>query len=88
MAGLNWAHVSDDELFAAMPAGHPLAREKSASIAALEREELILLEDGHCLREHALAACGLNPRSRYQAKRASPRRHCRPWSRWCRLASA
>lgn len=61
MAGLNWAHVSDDELFAAMPAGHPLAREKSASIAALEREELILLEDGHCLREHALAACGLKP---------------------------
>jgi len=61
MAGLNWAHVSDDELLAAMPANHPLAREKSASIAALEREELILLEDGHCLREHALAACGLKP---------------------------
>ena len=61
MTGLNWAHVSDDELFAAMPAGHPLAREKSASIAALEREELILLEDGHCLREHAFAACGLKP---------------------------
>jgi LysR family hydrogen peroxide-inducible transcriptional activator len=61
MAGLNWAHVSDDELLAAMPANHPLAREKQASIAALEREELILLEDGHCLREHALAACGLKP---------------------------
>jgi LysR family hydrogen peroxide-inducible transcriptional activator len=27
----------------------------------LEREDLILLEDGHCLREHALAACGLKP---------------------------
>ena len=24
---------------------------------ALEGEDLILLEDGHCLREHALAAC-------------------------------
>jgi LysR family hydrogen peroxide-inducible transcriptional activator len=61
MAGLNWTHVSDDELLAAMPAGHPLARETSASIADLERQELILLEDGHCLREHALAACGLKP---------------------------
>src|SRR3954470_12326348 len=39
MTGLNWAHVSDDELLAAMPANHPLAREKSASIAALERAE-------------------------------------------------
>jgi len=61
MAGLNWAHVSDDELMAAMPSGHPLARQRAASPEALEREGLILLEDGHCLREHALAACGLKP---------------------------
>ncbi|HEX2815050.1 MAG TPA: LysR substrate-binding domain-containing protein, partial [Phenylobacterium sp.] len=59
--GLNWAHVSDDELLAAMPAGHPLARLKSADPQALEQEDIILLEDGHCLREHALAACGLKP---------------------------
>ena len=61
MHGLNWAHVSDDELLAAMPADHPLARLKSTDPAALEDEDLILLEDGHCLRDHALAACGLKP---------------------------
>ena len=61
MPGLNWAHVSDDELLAAMPAGHPLAHLKSADPRALENEDLILLEDGHCLRDHALAACGLKP---------------------------
>ena len=61
MAGLNWAHVSDDELLAAMPADHPLAKLKSTDPAAFEDEDLILLEDGHCLREHALAACGLKP---------------------------
>src|SRR3954451_9199489 len=61
MHGRNWAHVSDDELLAAMPADHPLAKLKAASPEALEREDLILLEDGHCLREHALAACGLKP---------------------------
>jgi LysR family hydrogen peroxide-inducible transcriptional activator len=61
MHGLNWAHVSDDELLAAMPAGHPLAKLKAAAPEALEREDIILLEDGHCLREHALAACGLKP---------------------------
>ena len=27
----------------------------------MEGENLILLEDGHCLREHALSACGLGP---------------------------
>jgi len=61
MAGLDWAHVSDDELLAAIPNGHPLTLESSAAPEALEREGLILLEDGHCLREHALAACGLRP---------------------------
>ena len=61
MAGLNWAHVADDELLAAMPADHPLARLQSTTPDALEHEDLILLEDGHCLRDHAMAACGLKP---------------------------
>jgi LysR family hydrogen peroxide-inducible transcriptional activator len=57
-AGLEWAHVSDDELLAAFPAGHPLAAAPTVSTGALDGETLILLEDGHCLRDHALAACG------------------------------
>lgn len=61
MAGLDWAHVSDDELLAAAPANHPLAKEVEIRPSALETGELILLEDGHCLRDHALAACGLQP---------------------------
>jgi LysR family hydrogen peroxide-inducible transcriptional activator len=61
LTGLHCAHVADDELLAAMPANHPLAGQKTAAPEALEHEDLILLEDGHCLREHALAACGLKP---------------------------
>jgi LysR family hydrogen peroxide-inducible transcriptional activator len=61
MAGLDCAHVSDDELLAAMPEGSPLAAEARVRPEDLERAGLILLEDGHCLREHALAACGLKP---------------------------
>ncbi|HVI31867.1 hydrogen peroxide-inducible genes activator [Phenylobacterium sp.] len=61
MSGLQWAHVADDTLLAAMPANHPLARQTSVTPEALEHEGLILLEDGHCLREHALSACGLKP---------------------------
>ena len=61
MAGLKWAHVSDDELLAAAPANHRIAGSDRVSARELEGDDLILLEDGHCLRDHALAACGLNP---------------------------
>ena len=59
LSGLHYAHVADDELLAAVPANHPIAGERRATLEALEKEDIILLEDGHCLREHALAACGL-----------------------------
>ena len=59
MAGLDWAHVEDDELLAAFADDHPLAAEQTIAPERLDGEELILLEDGHCLRHHALAACGL-----------------------------
>jgi LysR family hydrogen peroxide-inducible transcriptional activator len=61
MTGLAWTHVSDDELMAAAPADHPLARQSQVSTEALAEAELIMLEDGHCLRDQALAACGLKP---------------------------
>ncbi len=41
----------------AAPAQHPLAREASLSVDALNDETLLLLEDGHCLRDQALDVC-------------------------------
>lgn len=61
MSGLDWAHVEDDELLAAAPANHPMAASTRVDPDSLASEDLILLEDGHCLRDHALAACGLEP---------------------------
>ena len=58
--GLDTTPVVDDELMAAAPADHPLAADPTISAAALQGEDLILLEDGHCLREHALSACNLD----------------------------
>ena len=67
-AGLDTVAVRDDELLAATPRNHPFAtaRAEDVNAEAMQREDVILLEDGHCLREHALAACSLD------APRASP----------------
>ena len=61
-AGLETARVADDELLAALPANHPLLAGGGAiAPEGLEGDDLILLEDGHCLRDHVLSACGLEP---------------------------
>ncbi|NDY94533.1 LysR substrate-binding domain-containing protein [Wenzhouxiangella limi] len=66
-AGLLALPVGSDQLMArtlfeepfvvAMPDGHPLSRNRELTMADLEDQELLLLEDGHCLREHALEVC-------------------------------
>ena len=50
--------VLRDDFMAALPAGHPLAERASLPVTALATERLLLLEDGHCLRDQALSACG------------------------------
>ena len=48
------------ELFqVALPQGHPLGKRQRLALDDLEGETLLLLEDGHCLRDQALAACRL-----------------------------
>ena len=51
------AELFEDRLFVAFPPG--LANVPPASIPPdwLDGEQLLLLEDGHCLKDHALAAC-------------------------------
>lgn len=51
--------VAQDEFLVALPPGHRLAGEAQVPPAALASERLLLLEDGHCLRDQALAVCGL-----------------------------
>jgi LysR family hydrogen peroxide-inducible transcriptional activator len=47
-----------DEFWFVAPPDDPLARTRAVAVDRLDTSELILLEDGHCLREHAIAACG------------------------------
>ena len=46
-----------DEFILAVPKGHRLARRKRVRERDLEAEEVLLLEDGHCLRDHAMTVC-------------------------------
>ena len=50
------AELFDDRLFLAGPPGE-LPADAEVSADAIDPERLLLLEDGHCLRDHALAAC-------------------------------
>ena len=51
--------LARDEFLVALPPNHPLAAMEAIPPAALTTERLLLLEEGHCLREQALAVCGL-----------------------------
>jgi LysR family transcriptional regulator, hydrogen peroxide-inducible genes activator len=51
--------IARDQFVLALPPGHRLAAEDEVSVSALTSEHLLLLEDGHCLRDQALAVCGL-----------------------------
>jgi LysR family hydrogen peroxide-inducible transcriptional activator len=43
----------------AAPKDHPLAKHKTVRTDQLRSEELLLLKEGHCLRDHAMEACSL-----------------------------
>jgi LysR family hydrogen peroxide-inducible transcriptional activator len=52
------APVMKDPFVVALPQGHRLTRKKRVSLADLEEESVLLLDDGHCFRSQALALCG------------------------------
>ena len=79
-AGLLALPVADDQLHTeflfeepfvlAVPESHPLAQRGSLTLAELSHQQLLLLEDGHCLREQALYVCrmsGANEKSEFRA---------------------
>lgn len=55
---------AEDEFLFLGPEDHPLAKRNDLTPDQLKQDELLLLEDGHCLREHALTACKLAPSKR------------------------
>lgn len=53
------ARLFDDEFFLAVQQQHPLAKKKTVEQTDLGNSKLLLLEEGHCLRDQALEVCHL-----------------------------
>ncbi len=49
--------LATDPFVVALPAGHPLTERDQLDEADLAGEQVLLLEDGHCLRDQALRVC-------------------------------
>ncbi len=47
-----------EPFYAALPAGHALTKREVLRVPDLMNERLLLLDEGHCLRDQALAVCG------------------------------
>jgi len=50
-------HICDDRLFVAFPKDDPRDPPEAIPASMIDENHLLLLEDGHCLKEHALSAC-------------------------------
>lgn len=68
--GLHAEFLFEEPFVLAVPRNHPLAARPALKLADLDGQNLLLLEDGHCLREQALAVCqlaGANEKNGFRA---------------------
>lgn len=56
-AELETTELFAEGFFAALPANHPRAKQKTIRLADLRNEPFLLLKEGHCFRDNLIAAC-------------------------------
>ncbi len=69
-AQLHAEFLFEEPFLLAVSQSHPLALRDSIALKELSGQKLLLLEDGHCLRDQALAVCGMagaNGKGEFQA---------------------
>ncbi len=70
LEGLQCRELFTEAFTVAMPDQHRLAKRETVRIEDLKNEQLLLLEDGHCLRDQALEVCsriGLHEKQDFRA---------------------
>ncbi len=76
--GLVTEFLFEEPFVLAVPVSHPLAERTSVSLDDLHDARLLLLEDGHCLRDQALEVCklaGAGERAGFRATSLETLRH-------------
>lgn len=58
-SGIETMDLGEDEFLLVAPSDHALIQSASLKSTDLSDEDVLLLEDGHCLRDHALSVCRL-----------------------------
>jgi LysR family hydrogen peroxide-inducible transcriptional activator len=58
-ASLHVEPVAEEPFLLALPEGHPLAGKDPVQLGVLAELPVLLLEDGHCLRDHTQNACDI-----------------------------
>ena len=69
MTGIEVDIIMDDEFLFACPGDHALSGSSVMQVDDVNPAELLLLDDGHCLRDQALAVCG-TPNSEGDARQS------------------
>jgi len=76
--GLHTEYLFEEPFVLALHESHPLAGRRSIAFKDLAGERLLLLEEGHCLRDQALEVChlaGASERSGFRATSLETLRH-------------
>lgn len=60
--GLHVLPLFNEPFLVAVPHDHPLRRKETVKLTDLKAADMVLLEDGHCLREQTIAICPPNRR--------------------------
>lgn len=75
---LHYEFLFEEPFVLAVPNTHPLQHQSHVSLEDISKERLLLLEDGHCMREQALEVChitGANEKTEFQATSLETLRH-------------
>jgi LysR family hydrogen peroxide-inducible transcriptional activator len=65
-AGRELLALCEEPFLIALPAKHPLATRERIAAADLAKERLLLLDEGHCLRDQAVELCRLRDQSEHR----------------------
>lgn len=71
VAGLSSQLLFEEPFYLAVPKHHRLANAEAVEVRDLTSETVLLLEDGHCMRDQALEVCGLIGLKEQQGFRAT-----------------